>query len=187
MKNQEIIKKAFQDLDRKDFMEENKAFAHFDRPFSIGYGQTISQPSLVLKMTLLLNPSKEDKILEIGTGSGFQTALLAKVSKEVYTIETVEQLYNKAKDRLDKLGYDNAYFRLGDGKKGWKDNAPYDLIMVTAAAERTPMELVKQLAHNGKMVFVKKSDFEQDLILLYKKDNKVFEGKISKVRFVSLV
>lgn len=136
--NEENIKKAYDSLNRQDFMDEFQEVSHHDAPFSIGHGQTISQPSLVLSMTLALNPNKSSKVLELGTGSGFQTALLALVSEEVYTVERIESLHIKAINRLIKLNFKNIHHKLDDGNLGWEEEGPYDRIMVTAAAHKLP-------------------------------------------------
>lgn len=181
------ITSFFHELDRSKYMDEHKDSADMDRPFPIGYGQTISQPSLVLNMTLHLAPEEDSKILEIGTGSGFQTALLAKFSKKVYTVEKIEALYTTAKAQLDSEGYDNILFHLGDGSHGWKQYAPYDRIMVTAAAEKLPDSLISQLAPGGKMIIPVGGPFSQELQLIEKnKDNQVHTSIIEYVRFVKL-
>src|SRR5690554_5284385 len=145
--------KYFRSVERSFFLEgEMKKYADLDEPLPIGFGQTISQPSLVLKMTKLLAPEKDSKVLEIGTGSGFQTAILAKMSAKVFTVEKIDELMEKAKKRLEALGFSNIYFKVGDGSKGWREYAPYDRIMVTAAARVLPEELVEQLANGGRMV-----------------------------------
>jgi len=147
------LKEIFYQLDRRVFIDnEMKQYAKMDAPLPIGYGQTISQPSLVLEMTYLLAPEKESRVLEIGTGSGFQTALLAEISGEVYTVERIKELAERAKERLNALGYLNIRFQTGDGSEGWPDFAPYDRIIVTAAAGKPPTVLVKQLANCGRMV-----------------------------------
>lgn len=188
MENSKRIKRHFKNLDRKLFMEEYQEFSKMDRPFPIGYGQTISQPSLVLKMTQYLSPTNESRVLEIGTGSGFQTALLSEVSASVYTVEIIEELYFSAKKRLKNLGYTNVEFKLDDGHLGWSEFAPYDRIMVTACAKEIPEELIKQLKVNGKMIISVESDPAQDLLLVSKNaDNEISKEFISKVRFVDLV
>ena len=188
MNNKQRITNAYNNLDRKLFMETDKEYSKMDRPFPIGYGQTISQPSLVLKMTLLLAPKSNSKVLEIGTGSGYQTALLATLTKSVYTVELIEQLHLSAKTRLDNLGYKNIHFKQGDGHFGWSQHAPYDCIMVTAGASEIPQDLINQLTVNGKMVISVDSDYVQDLLLITKDSfGKVkceFKGKGS---FVDLV
>lgn len=188
MSNKERIIDYYKKLDRSYFMEDYKEDSHRDTPFPIGFGQTISQPSLVLKMTLLLDVQKDNKVLEIGTGSGYQTALLSKASKEVYTIERIKELYKKAKIRLKNAGYKNIKFKLGDGSLGWKENAPYDRIMVTAAAEKVPEALLSQLAKDGKMVIPVGSDFIQELLFIEKdSEGEVIIEVLDNVRFVKLI
>ena len=118
----------------------------------IGYGQTISQPSLVAYMTQLLMLEGSEKVLEIGTGSGYQTAFLARLAKEVYTIELIKPLQLRAKEVLKSLGYSNIHYKLGSGYDGWKEHAPYDAVMVTCAPRRIPDALISQLAEGGRMV-----------------------------------
>lgn len=188
MTNREEIINHYNQLDRSYFLEEHKEKAKIDAPLPIGHGQTISQPSLVLKMTLLLDIEKDSKVLEIGTGSGFQTALLSKASKKVYTIERIEELYKKAKSRLSKAGYTNIQYKLDDGSIGWKEYAPYDRIMVTASSSLVPDELIDQLSRNGKMIIPVGPKLAQDLLLISKNDKgKVKREFIDKVRFVRLV
>ena len=185
--NQEI-KNYFNTLDRSLFMDKNKEMANIDSPFPIGYGQTISQPSLVLEMTQLLIPDKSMKILEIGTGSGYQTALLSEFSKEVFTIERIPQLYIKAETRLESMGYKNIHFKMDDGTLGWPEFAPFDRIIVTAAARFIPSSLTDQLAVNGRMVIpVGGPNFQE--LLLVTKDEKGEVNTMNKgyVRFVPLI
>lgn len=139
-------------LDRGAFMGENRDCADVDAAFPIGHGQTISQPSLVLKMTTMLEMQPGSKILEIGTGSGYQTALLAQFADKIYTVERIDKLMVSAKQRLHKMGFENIKFKLGDGSQGWAEHSPFDRIMVTAGAHTIPPELVKQLSFNGRMV-----------------------------------
>ncbi|HOV70208.1 MAG TPA: methyltransferase domain-containing protein, partial [Clostridia bacterium] len=125
--DQQELETYLYSLDRSFFVENDmKRYAHIDGPLPIGYGQTISQPSLVLKMTQLLQPEKDSRVLEIGTGSGFQTAILAKMSAEVYTVERIEELMEKAKKRLEALKFSNIHYKVGDGSMGWPEYAPYD-------------------------------------------------------------
>lgn len=184
MDNKKQIIEYYNELDRSYFMDEYKELSHLDTPFPIGHGQTISQPSLVLKMTILLDVDKNSKVLEIGTGSGYQTALLAKASKIVYTVERIEELYLKSKEKLTQAGYANIFFKLGDGSLGWEENAPYDRIMVTASASKLPEKLIEQIAPNGKMVIPVNTD-----LLLITKDikGKIKKEIVTKVRFVDLV
>ncbi len=178
----------YRDLDRSYFMDQYKEYAKEDAPLPIGYGQTISQPSLVLKMTLLLEIHKKCKVLEIGTGSGYQTALLAKFAKEVYTVERIEPLHEKAKERLINSGYKNIYYKLDDGSLGWEEHAPFNRIIVTAAATQIPDELVEQLATGGRMIIPVGPRYLQDLMLIRKdEEGKITEELIEKVRFVPLI
>lgn len=182
------LEKYFRSVDRSFFLEgEMKMYADLDEPLPIGFGQTISQPSLVLKMTQLLAPEKDSKVLEIGTGSGFQTAILAKVSAEVYTVERIGELMEKAKKRLESLGFTNIYYKVGDGSKGWPEYAPYDRIMETAAPRVLPEQLVEQLVNGGRMVIPVGPPHLQELQLI----TKTAEGDIQTktagwVRFVEL-
>lgn len=188
MNNKERIINIYNNLDRSYFMEKHKNQAHIDRPFPIGHEQTISQPSLVLKMTLLLDPKEDSKVLEIGTGSGYQTALLAASAESIYTIERIEELYTKAKKRLRKSDYNNINFKFGDGSLGWYEHAPYDRIIVTASAKKIPENLIEQLGRGGRMVIPVGSGFVQELKLVKKdKDGNVEEENIEKVRFVRLI
>lgn len=185
---EETIVQIYQALDRSKFMGENKEFASHDSAFPIGHGQTISQPSLVLKMTLALEPQADSKVLEIGTGSGYQTALLSEISKKVFTVERVEELQIKAKERLRDLDYHNINYKLDDGNLGWVEEGPYDRIMVTAAAYTLPETLINQLASKGKMVIPIKVNGDQDLLLIEKDENgNVKKEIIERVRFVDLV
>lgn len=183
--SEEEIKAYFRQLDRSEFIDGQKEHAALDRPLSIGHGQTISQPTLVLNMTLQLDLKREDRVLEIGTGSGFQTALLSKFSYSVYTVERIKALYDAAKNRLDDLGYSNVSFLYGDGHSGWEENAPYDKIMVTAAAKEIPETLIRQLAPGGKMVIPVGNFHMQELKLVEKdEDGKISESVIEYVMFV---
>ncbi|WP_082707534.1 protein-L-isoaspartate(D-aspartate) O-methyltransferase [Planococcus kocurii] len=177
----------FRQMDRSFFMDTNKDLATFDYALPIGFEQTISQPSLVLEMTLALDLEPSQKVLELGTGSGFQTALLATFSKTVYTIERIEELHHRSKDRLAQLGLDNIHFNLGDGSAGWKEHAPFDRIMVTAAATEVPKELLEQLNHGGKMVIPVGSSASQELQLIEKDaEGKIHSTLLNHVLFVPL-
>jgi protein-L-isoaspartate(D-aspartate) O-methyltransferase len=139
-------------------------------------------------MTILLDIDKENKVLELGTGSGFQTALLAKASRIVYTVERIKELHLTAKERLTRAGYSNIEFKLDDGHLGWQEHAPYDRIMVTAAASILPNKLIEQLAPNGKMVIPVGSGSVQDLMVITKNADGVIEKEIvEKVSFVRLI
>ncbi|TJX13944.1 protein-L-isoaspartate(D-aspartate) O-methyltransferase [Tissierella creatinini] len=175
-------------LDRSLFVPYvYKKYADFDEPLPIGYGQTISQPSLVLQMTYLLSLEKDSKVLEIGTGSGFQTAILSHFSNHVYTVELLRTLSEKAKKRLKDLGYNNIDYKIGDGSEGWIEHAPYDRIIVTAGAQRVPDELIQQLDKDGIMIIPVGPQHNQELLLITKdKEGKTNIRKIEDVRFVEL-
>jgi len=186
--NRERIKELFNRLDRSLFMVECQEFAHVDGPFPIGYGQTISQPSLVLAMTIMLDLKPDSRVLEIGTGSGFQTALLASGAKEVYTVERIKELHDKAVKRLGEMGFDNISFKLGDGTMGWKEKAPFDRIMVTAAAMMVPPSLIAQLGEEGKMVIPIGNGRVQELTLIEKDSMGKLDTSVKEyVSFVPLV
>lgn len=179
----------FRRLDRSHFIDnENKIYANYDSPLPIGLGQTISQPSLVYQMTELLELDKGMRVLEIGTGSGYQTAMLAEFAGHVYTVERLEELSKKAQRRLDELGYHNISFRIGDGSRGWEEYSPYDRIIVTAAASDIPERLIEQLAPNGLMVIPVGEKGLQRLVLVMKdSQNRVTTKDIGDVTFVELV
>jgi len=159
--------------------------AYEDRPLPIGYGQTISQPYIVALMTDLLNVGEGDKVLEIGTGSGYQAAVLAKIVKQVYTIEIVEELGRSAKARLKTLKYDNVDVKIADGYYGWEEHGPYDGIIVTAAAEYIPPPLINQLKDGGKMIIPVGSPFSvQTLMMITKRGKEITTNNLMHVRFV---
>uniref|UniRef100_UPI003D7F5F93 protein-L-isoaspartate(D-aspartate) O-methyltransferase n=1 Tax=Pedobacter sp. TaxID=1411316 RepID=UPI003D7F5F93 len=159
--------------------------AYDDMPLPIGYGQTISQPFMVAYMTQLLEPEAKHRVLEIGTGSGYQAAVLAEIVQQVYTIEIVKALGMQTKKKLQELGYHNVEVITGDGYKGLPAKAPFDGIIVTAAAETIPPPLVAQLKDGGRMVIpVGASSAVQTLVLLEKRKGKVFTTDVTKVRFV---
>ena len=184
----ENLRQFFNALDRSYFMEINKEYAHLDSAIAIGYDQTISQPSLVLMMTEYLDLEKSHRVLEIGTGTGYQTALLAEFSGMVFTVERIEPLYEKAKQRLLALGYHNITNILGDGSIGFEASAPYDRIIVTAAANKVPHELIDQLGPNGKLIIPVGDQWTQDLLLVSKDSQQHLKMQtITQVRFVPLV
>jgi protein-L-isoaspartate(D-aspartate) O-methyltransferase len=163
-------------------------FGYRNQPLPIGYGQTISQPIVVALMTDLLRVKGDDKILEIGTGSGYQAAVLAEIAQSVYSIEIVEPLGQQATERLQSLGYHNVQIRLGDGYYGWPEAAPFDGIIVTAAASHVPPPLLKQLKPGGRMVIPLGASFMTQYLMLVEKkaDGSVSSRQIEPVRFVPL-
>ncbi len=159
--------------------------AYSDGPLPIGYGQTISQPYIVAYMTEAIKPKPEHKVLEIGTGSGYQAAVLAEIVKEVYTIEIIKELYQSADKKLNQLGYKNIFCKAADGYYGWEEHAPFDAIVVTAAAEHIPPPLVEQLKDGGKMIIPVGAPFlNQNLILVEKKGEEITTRSLLPVRFV---
>ena len=165
--------------------ETNIENAYADRPLPIGSGQTISQPFIVAYMTEAIQPRPEHKVLEIGTGSGYQAAVLGEIVKEVYTIEIVPQLGNAAVTRLKNLGHDNIQVKVSDGYHGWPEHGPYDAIVVTAAAEFVPPPLIAQLKDGGKIIIPIGSPFmNQMLMLIEKKGKKITTKSLMPVVFV---
>lgn len=163
-----------------------KDLAYTDNPLPIGSGQTISQPYIVALMTELLQLDKSNKILEVGTGSGYQSAILAEIVKEVYTIEIIDKLYRKAKSVLGELGYPNVIMRCGDGYRGWEEESPFDGIIVTAAPDHIPRELLNQLKINHRMV-LPIGGFYQELTLIEKRKRGIKKENIVPVRFVPMM
>jgi len=162
--------------------------AYEDYPLPIGYGQTISQPFIVAFMTEAIDPQPDDKVLEIGTGSGYQAAVLAELVKEVYTIEIIPELGQRARRTLQELGYTNVHVRIGDGYRGWPEAAPFDAILLTCAPDHVPPPLVQQLKEGGRMILPVTGRFGmQELILLTKKGGKIHEQAVLPVRFVPMV
>jgi len=163
-----------------------RAEAYGDHPLPIGAGQTISQPYIVALMASLVEPGKDDRVLEIGTGSGYQAAVLAELAREVFSIEIVEPLGVRARKTLEELGYRNVEVRIGDGYKGWPDRAPFDAIVVTAAPPRVPEPLLAQLKVGGKLV-VPVGDLVQTLVVYTKlRDGGFDRREIIPVRFVPM-
>jgi protein-L-isoaspartate(D-aspartate) O-methyltransferase len=178
----------FNQLDRTLFLEnEYKELAGHDQPLPIGHGQTISQPTLVYQMTHLLDVTNKSRVLEIGTGSGYQTAFLAEFAAEVYTVERISALSVQAQERLAKLGYTNVQYKIGDGSEGWSEFAPYDRIIVTAGAGKLPESLVEQLNPEGRMLIPVGKKGVQELLLIRKDGTgKVTRDSIDRVTFVEL-
>ena len=142
---------AMQQVPREKFIKE-KGDSYLDTPLPIGFGQTISQPYIVAYMTDKLNINPLDKVLEIGTGSGYQAAVLAELTNEVYSVERIFKLSQRTQKILEKLGYEHIQLKVGDGHKGWEEKAPFDKIIVTAMATHIPLELIKQLKDGGQMI-----------------------------------
>lgn len=165
--------------------KEYRSEAYNDRPLPIGYNQTISQPFIVAYMLDKLELSAEHKVLEIGTGSGYQTALLAELVKEVYSIEIEPALHHPTKRLLARLGYRNIYLRVADGFAGWRENAPFDRIILSAAPELVPRELVRELKQGGKLILPLGKE-SQELILVCKKPDGLVITELGAVRFVPM-
>ncbi|NNJ88149.1 MAG: protein-L-isoaspartate(D-aspartate) O-methyltransferase [Eudoraea sp.] len=165
-----------------------KPFAYDDRPLPIGSGQTISQPYMVAYMTQALNLKQNDRVLEIGTGSGYQAAVLSQIIDTVFTIEIVPDLAQRAIHKMKDLNIQNVSVKIGDGYYGWKEKAPFDAIIVTAGAESMPLFLVEQLAENGRMVIpIGPHKGVRELVLLKKKKGKIRSKTLMQVRFVPFV
>jgi len=184
-----LVLKAMGNVLRHEFVPmAEQRFAYLNRPLPIGYGQTISQPYVVAVMTDLLKLSSEQKVLEIGTGSGYQAAILSELVNQVYSIEIIKPLGEQATHRLSRLGYHNVTTKIGDGYYGWEANAPFDAIVVTAAASHIPPPLIKQLKVGGRMMIPVGSRFlTQQLLLITKNEGgKITTRQILPVRFVPL-
>ncbi|WP_216595564.1 protein-L-isoaspartate(D-aspartate) O-methyltransferase [Myxosarcina sp. GI1] len=172
---------------RHQFVDSFKRdLAYSDRPIPIGYNQTISQPYIVAYMSEAVEISAGDRVLEIGTGCGYQAAILGELAKEVYSVEIIPQLADKARQTLSQLGYQNIEVKTGDGYQGWKTHAPYDVIIVTAAPEQIPQSLIDQLAINGKMV-IPVGNRNQEMYVLTKTADGTVEEKTFPVRFVPMI
>ena len=175
-------------IHRHLFVEEAlRGEAYNDHPLPIGHKQTISQPYIVALMTEALELKGTERVLEIGTGSGYQTAILAELAKAVYTVERVEPLLVKSKQLLQELGYTNIHFKVSDGTIGWEEFAPYDAVMVTAGAPKIPQPLLDQLAEGGRMVIPIGNRYGQDLILVKKDKGRFLEKNLGGCRFVDLI
>jgi len=195
MVKEQIVKRGIKDkrlieamrkVKRHEFVpKEYKHLAYSDQPLPIEYEQTISQPYIVALMTELLSLKGDEKVLEIGTGSGYQAAILAELTKEVFTIEILEPLATSAKNRLKKLGYRNIQVRCGDGYQGWPAHAPFDGIIVTCAPEHIPKPLVEQLKIGGRMV-IPVGKYLQELALITKTEDGIKKRSVAPVAFVPM-
>lgn len=165
--------------------EDVRAQAYEDRPLPIGHGQTISQPYVVAYMTEQLRLSGDERVLEVGTGSGYQAAVLAELAREVFSIEIVEPLGERARADLARLGYRNVKIKIGDGYRGWPEHSPFDAIIVTAAPGHVPQPLIDQLALGGRLV-LPVGGLDQELLLLSRDANGIHEERLIDVRFVPM-
>jgi protein-L-isoaspartate(D-aspartate) O-methyltransferase len=181
------ILRAMGSVPREKFVpKELRNSAYDDRPLPIGYGQTISQPFIVAFMTEQLQPKRSQRVLEIGTGSGYQAAVLSDLVAEVYTIEIVRPLAQRAETVLRELGYRNVQVKAGDGYKDWREHAPFDAIIVTAAPDHVPPPLVEQLKEGGRMVIPVGKSGSQKLYLLEKRGGQIRQTAVIAVKFVPL-
>lgn len=181
------VLKAMAEVPRHEFVPQPlREYAYSDSALPIGFGQTISQPYIVAFMTERLEPKPSDKVLEIGTGSGYQAAVLSKLVAEVYTIEIVEPLGQRAKADLQRLGFGNVRVRIGDGYRGWPEAAPFDAIILTSAVSDVPQPLIGQLKEGGRMIAPLGPSYYQDLYLLKKQGGKLERQAVLPVRFVPM-
>jgi protein-L-isoaspartate(D-aspartate) O-methyltransferase len=177
---------AMGSVPRHEFVPADlRHLAYANRPLPIGYGQTISQPYIVAVMTALLDVDNEDIVLEVGTGSGYQAAVLAELVQRVYSIEIIPELAQRTQKQLRRLGYDNIETRVGDGYYGWEEHAPFDAIIVTAAAPRVPEPLKQQLKDGGRLV-IPVGDEAQELMVITRKGDTFEERRVLPVRFVPM-
>ena len=183
----ERVLAAMAKVPREAFVPENmRAQSYADSALPIGHDQTISQPFIVAFMTEQLRPQPTDRVLEVGTGTGYQTAVLAELVKDVYTIEIIEPLAKDASARLAQLGYNNAHVKIGDGYQGWQEVAPFDAIIVTCAPDKVPQPLTQQLKEGGRIIIPVGNGLDQQLFLLEKKDGQIAQRAILPVRFVQM-
>lgn len=182
------VLEAMRNVPRHEFVSEALIDqAYNDHPLPIGEQQTISQPYIVALMTEALQLNEDDRVLEIGTGSGFQSAVLAEIAFRVYTIERNRTLYERARRILERLGYYNVVARYGDGTIGWKEESPFDAIIVTAGAPEIPKPLVDQLAVGGRMIIPVGSSFSQTMTKLFKDEQGIHQTELGGCRFVKLI
>jgi protein-L-isoaspartate(D-aspartate) O-methyltransferase len=184
----ERVLQVMREVPRHRFVPEDLwDMAYRDTPLPIGHGQTISQPYIVAYMTQMLHLDPDDRVLEVGTGSGYQVAILSRLAKQVYTIERVEELAWHAEQVLQELGYDNVLVRVGDGGYGWPEAAPFDAIIVTAAAPEVPPPLIVQLAESAPLVAPIGPAGYQELVRLYRRGDRTQIERLAPVAFVPLV
>ena len=184
----QAVLRAMAGIHRHLFVEEALVGESYnDHPLPIGHKQTISQPYIVALMTEALELAGTEKVLEIGTGSGYQTAILAELSKAVYTVERIEALLEKARMLLRDLGYSNVQFKVSDGTSGWEEFAPYDAIMATAGAPKIPQPLLDQLKEGGRLVVPVGDRYSQELIKVKREKNRFIEKNLGGCRFVDLI
>jgi protein-L-isoaspartate(D-aspartate) O-methyltransferase len=185
--HEERVLAAMNKVPREEFVPEHlRAASYADQPLPIGYDQTISQPFIVAFMTEQLRPQPQDRVLEIGTGSGYQAAILAELVAGVYSIEIIEPLAKTAEATLQRLGYKNVHVKMGDGYKGWPEHAPFDIVIVTCAPNHVPQALVDQLKEGGRMIIPVGGPGDQELYLLEKEKGKLRQRGVSPVRFVPM-
>jgi protein-L-isoaspartate(D-aspartate) O-methyltransferase len=185
--NDSRVLAAMAKVPREEFVPlESRTASYEDGPLPIGHGQTISQPYIVAFMTEQLRPNPTDRVLEIGTGSGYQAAILAELVKEVYTIEIIEPLAKNAEATLRRLGCKNVHVKVGDGYRGWPEHAPFDAITVTCAPDHVPQPLTDQLKEGGRMIIPVGGFGNQELYLLEKKNGQLQRRAVLAVRFVPM-
>lgn len=185
--HEERVLAAMAKVPREEFVPEYlRAASYADQPLPIGYDQTISQPFIVAFMTEQLRPQPADRVLEIGTGSGYQAAILAELVAEVYSIEIIEPLARTAEATLQRLGYKNVHVKVGDGYKGWPEHAPFDVVIVTCAPDHVPPALADQLKEGGRMIIPVGGPGDQELYLLEKEHGTMQRRAVSPVRFVPM-
>jgi len=186
--NDKRVLEAMGKIPRNRFIEDAlKGEAYNDHPLPIGHKQTISQPYIVALMTEALELTGNERTLEIGTGSGYQTAILAELSEKVYTVERIRSLLVKSRNILAELGYNNILFKAFDGTLGWKEYEPYDAIMVTAGAPNVPQPLLEQLSEGGRLIIPVGNRFSQELIKMTKKRGRYIQKNLGGCRFVDLI
>jgi len=187
IKNEKVLA-AMRTVPRQLFVGEHvRKMAYEDYPLPIGEDQTISQPYMVAAMTEALDPHDEDRVLEIGTGSGYQTAILAELVREVFTVERIASLAKKASEVLSELGYTNIRFKTGNGTLGWQERAPFDRVLVTAGSPGVPKELFRQLCDGGRMVIPIGNTFSQILTSIIKRGEELKRERLFSCIFVPLV